>query len=333
MGRPWQRAPEENPAELGRDSTEPGHDAAGAAGLAFVVVTYNTRELLRKCIASIVSEAPPGDGASLLRIIVVDNASSDGTQDMLRDEFPCVHLIASPENLGPARGFNLGLAEALKRAEFVVVMNSDIIILPGTVREMVAFLKARPHVDGVSVPLFHPDMSPQKTRTHITRALPLDKTKPFRADFPGTTFAMIRARTFRKVGGYDENYYFYNEDLDWASRAKAAGCVFYHLPQGGAIHVLGQGRKQNVSRIVAELYRSNIYYYKRHHPRFAWLALIILRLEILQRIRALRSQSERAADPETRDRIGESIAVYLEARRRMEDEYTRRIRPRIPMFA
>jgi len=312
---------------------EASRNAVRADGLAFVIVTYNTRELLRKCLASILAEAPSGYDADHFKIIVVDNASSDGTRDMLRDEFSCVRLIASPENLGPAKGFNLGLAEALKDAEFIVVMNSDVVILPRTVKTMLAFLAAHPEVDGVSGPLLNPDMTRQVTRTHIARLFPFKRAKPFRADFPGTTFAMIRARAFRKVGGYDENYYFYNEDLDWASRAKAAGCVFYHLPKASAVHAFGQGRKQNVSRIVAELYKSNIYYYKRHYPRFAWLALIILRLEIRWRIRALRRQFERATDRATRSKIEESIAVYLEARRRMEEEYPKDTRPQIPMFA
>lgn len=319
----------------GRDIVDVARNEGNAGGLAFVIVTYNTRDLLRRCLGSILAEvsSPALAGIGSVRIVVVDNASSDGTQDMVRDEFPSVHLIANPDNLGPARGFNLGLAEALKDAEFVVVMNSDIVILPGTVGHMMSFLKANPQVDGVSVPLFYPDMSPQKTRTHITRVLPINKSRPFRADFPGTTFAMIRARAFRKVGGYDENYYFYNEDLDWATRAKAAGCVFYHLPNASAIHAHGQGRKQNVSQIVAELYKGNIYYYKRHYRRFAWLAILILRLEVSWRIRTLRRKLGRVADPQARRNIEESVAVYAEARRRMEEEYPRDTRPRIPMFA
>ncbi len=165
------------------------------------------------------------------------------------------------------------------------------------------------------------------------RLFPIDRTKPFREDFPGTGFAMIRARAFRKVGGYDENYYFYNEDLDWATRAKAAGCVFYYVPCGGVIHFVGQGRKQNISRIVAELYGSNIYYYRRYYPRLTWLALILLRLEISWRIRNLRRELSRTQDPAARSRIGESIAIYLEARRRMEEECLKRTHPQIPIFA
>lgn len=312
-----------------------GAEAVGVERLAFVVVTYNTRELLRKCLASIMAECSSLPGLLANRTIVVDNASSDGTVGMVSDEFPTVRLIASSENLGPAKGFNLGLAEALKGAEaadVVAVMNSDVVILPGTIRKMLEFLRAHPRVDGVSVPLFYPDMAPQKTRTHIMRILPLDKTRPFREDFPGTTFAMIRARAFRRVGGYDENYYFYNEDLDWAQRAKRRGCVFYHLPEAGAIHALGQGRKQNVSAIVAELYRSNIYYYKRYYPGLAWLAHLLLRLEMAIHIRRLCRERLEVADRVNRESLEKSIRVYKEARRRMDEEYRIQTEPRIPSF-
>ncbi len=326
------------PDKASRSEAEPENiEGAGNIGrigrLAFVVLTFNTRDLLRRCLASVSEECASLPNPTLSRVIVVDNASSDGTADMVRDEFPAVHLTVNSENLGPARGFNLGIAKALEDSDAVVVMNSDVVILPGTVQTMLAFLAHHPEVDGVSGPLLNPDMTRQQTRTHIVRLFPIDRTKPFREDFPGTGFAMIRARAFRKVGGYDENYYFYNEDLDWATRAKAAGCVFYYVPCGGVIHFVGQGRKQNISRIVAELYGSNIYYYRRYYPRLTWLALILLRLEISWRIRNLRRELSRTQDPAARSRIGESIAIYLEARRRMEEECLKRTHPQIPIFA
>lgn len=319
---------EAGPEDIGRP-TNAANTAIGR--LAFVVLTFNARDLLRRCVASVLEECALLANSIPSRVIVVDNASSDGTPEMVRDEFPAVHLIVNSENLGPARGFNLGIAKALEDSDTVVIVNSDVVILPRTVETMLAFLTAHPEVDGVSGPLFNPDMTRQQTRTHIVRLLPVNRAKPFREDFPGTGFAMIRARAFRKVGGYDENYYFYNEDLDWATRAKAAGCIFYYVPCGGVIHFGGQGRKQNVSRIVAELYRGNIYYYKRHYPRFAWIALILLRLEISWRIRNLRRGLSRTRHP-ARDRISESVSIYLEARRRMEEEYLKRTHPRIPTF-
>lgn len=315
--------------------TRPDADSAPVGSLAFVVVTYNTRELLRTCLTSMMAECSSLPGSLPTTTVVVDNASSDGTADMVRDAFPCVTLVANPENLGPARGFNLGLAVALSDAgdsDAVVVMNSDIEIPPGTIRKMVAFLDAHPRVDGVSVPLYFPGMTPQKTRTHIVRFLPIGKAGPFRADFPGTTFAMIRAGAFREVGGYDENYYFYNEDLDWAQRAKRLGCVFCHLPEAGAIHAVGQGRKHNVPSIIRELYRSNLYFYKRHYPGLAWLAYPLLGLEIAARILGVRRRALAKFDPLSKEEARRLIQVYLEARQRMDAEYRAQTIPQIPRF-
>ncbi|HHY45994.1 MAG TPA: glycosyltransferase family 2 protein [Firmicutes bacterium] len=298
--------------------------------LAIVIVTYQTRDLLRKCLSSLQAECERF--LTEWNVIVVDNASTDGTSDMVRSEFPHVGLIANPENLGPARAFNIGVSKAVCLSDLIVVMNSDVLILPGTLEKMMAYLEDHPEVDGVSGPFYYPDMTPQKTRTHIMRLFPINRGRPFREDFVGTTFAMIRSRAYRKVGGYDENYYFYNEDLDWAERSKRAGCTFVHLPDAGAIHVLGQGRKQNVSRIIRELYKSNIYYFKRHYPRLSRLALLAFRLEIWLRILALRRELASTGDEARRAELMAAIATYTEARRNMDNEYPRRPEPRVPTF-
>lgn len=299
--------------------------------LAIVIVTYQTRELLRKCLDSLRMERDALSG--VWKIIVVDNASTDGTVDMLKKDFPDVDVITNSDNLGPARAFNQGVAEAMKVSDLIIVMNSDVIALPGTIREMISFMEENPDVDGVSCPLFYPDMTPQKTRTHIMRLLPVKKNRPFREDFVGTTFAMIRSRAFHKVGGYDEHYYFYNEDLDWAERARRAGCNFFHLPEIGVIHALGQGRKQNIPKIIGELYKSNIYYYKRHYPNLARIALLALRFEIWFRIRALRKELAAASDERRASEIRSALEVYTRARAKMEEEYIKPCEPEIPEFA
>ena len=259
--------------------------------LSFVVLTYNTRDFLRNCLTSVLEECESlASNPVSCNIVVVDNASSDGTCDMVQDEFPSVHLISHSKNVGSAKGFNAGVARALPESDFLVVMNSDIIILPGTIKKMLAFLKAHEEVDGVSCALYNPDRTPQHTRTSIVRILPKDKSKPFRAEFPGTGFAMYRAETFRKVGGYDEKYYFYNEDLDWAVRAKRLGCIFYFLPEARAIHIGAGGRRHNVSGILKELYRSNLYFYRLQYPRLTWLAYLILKAEIAIRIQGIQRQ-------------------------------------------
>jgi len=302
--------------------------------LTFIVLTYNTRDFLRDCLNSVLEESREliPDYVSC-KIVAVDNDSSDGTCDMVEDEFPSVRLVRNKSNLGPAKGFNAGIAKALPYSDIVVIMNSDIVVLPGTVREMLNFLTTHEEVHGVSGALYHPDMTPQRTRTHIVRILPKDKSKPFRAEFPGTGFAMYRAEAFRRVGGYDENYYFYNEDLDWAVRAKREGCVFYSLPKAGVIHIGAGGRRHNVSGIFKELYRANLYFYRRYYPGLTWLAYLILKAEIAMRIRGLKGELRRLSDGEGRKEYEKQIAILREAARRMQEEYRKPSSPQIPRFA
>lgn len=314
-------------------------ERSSSPALTFIILTYNAHDLLRDCLNSVIEECKSLTSTMPVscRVIVVDNASSDSTSDMVQDEFPHVQMIRNSRNLGAARGFNKGIAEALPYSDVVVIMNSDVIILPGTVGEMLTFLADHKEVYGVSGPLYFPDMTPQPTRTHIVRILPKgkakqDELKPFRAEFPGTGFAMYRKEAFLKVGGYDENYYFYNEDLDWAVRAKRLRCVFYALPKAGVIHIGAGGRKHNASGILKELYKANLYFYRRHYPRFTWLAYLILKAEIAIRIRSIQKQIRRLPSGERIKDREDEIRIYLEAKERMQEEYRKPSPPQIPRF-
>lgn len=298
--------------------------------LAVVVVTYKTRELLRTCLIS----AFEGCCQFLKEfdVIVVDNASGDGTVEMVKDEFPRVILVENESNLGPAKAFNRGLEIALEKAPVIILANSDIKVLGHTIQTMRGFLNDHPYVDGVCGPLLNPDLSRQMMRTGIISLRRRDLTKRFRATFVGTTFAMIRAATFRKVGGYDENYYFYNEDLDWAERAKRLNCHFTFLPDAPVIHYLSRGSKQNKSRIIKELYKSNVYFMKKFYGPLALLGLWSMRLEIGRIIGGLRAELAKTTDAGEREAISQRIQDYLEARSRMDAEYREKRRPAAPAF-
>ncbi len=298
--------------------------------LAVVIVTYKTKELSRTCLTSIFEEC--GRFLNEFDVIIVDNASGDGTVEMVRGEFPQVILVENEGNLGPARAFNRGLAIALKRAPVAILANSDIKVLDHTIQTMLNYLNDNPRVDGVCGPLLNPDLSRQMMRTGIVSLRRRDFTKQFRATFVGTTFAMIRAATFLKVGGYDENYYFYNEDLDWAERAKRQGCHFTYLPDAPVIHFLSQGSKQNKSRIVKELYKSNIYFMRKFYGPLALPVLWSMRLEIGRIISGLRTELAKATDAGEREAIARRIQDYLEARNRMDAEYREKRRPAVPVF-
>lgn len=298
--------------------------------LAAVVVTYKTKTLLENCLTSFFNELQNAniDG----RIIVVDNASGDGTPEMVAERFPDAIMIANTDNYGPAKAFNQGVAQAIQICDTILVLNSDIEILPGTIKVMLDYLKDNPSVLGVNGPLLNPDKSRQFQKTHIWNIRKPDLTQKFQVEFVGTTFGMIRAAAFQKIGGYDENYYFYNEDLDWADRAKRAGLPFYYLPNAPVIHFLSKGSNQNRSRITRELYWSNMYYYKKFYPNLAWLALFLLKLDLNWKAREIRRKLSHSTGHDEIKQLQQGLEDLKVSRERMVQEFEAKRTPQIPIW-
>src|SRR5256712_11260288 len=256
--------------------------------LAVVIVTFNTRDLVLQCLRSVCEGA---SAAGSHRVIVVDNGSADGTGAAVRAEFPSVHLIENSANAGPALAFNQGLA-GCNDANYVLLMNSDIRVPPNTLRPMVEYLDRHPDVAGVSVQLVNPDGSPQKFRTSYGISLrPRRFNRVFPITFFGTTFHMgLRAMYDEgQIGPFDEQYYFFNEDLDWSIRAYRRGLIFHYLPNLPVVHFNGLGRAQNRYNITSELYRANLYLYTKFFGRsLARLVYRIQQVELLGKLIYLR---------------------------------------------
>ena len=301
--------------------------------VAVVIVTYNTRALLAEALEAVRREAASVMGRRSDRrveVFVVDNASSDGTGAWLaglqREGFSLpLHLQLNEENLGPARAYNQGVRRALASGvEALLLLNSDTILTEGCLRTLWEHLEANPHVAGVGGPLVNPDGTPQRTRKSIHRILPYWRTdRPHAVTFLGTGFKFVRAGAYEAVGLYDEFYYFYNEDLDWMTRAKRAGLVFHFHPDARAIHYGGGGRKQNVAPIVRDLYRANAYYFaKFYSPPVVRLALALLRLELRLRIartaRLLRRSRREEGQASGATNLALSLEVLEAARANLE---------------
>ena len=236
-------------------------------GLAVVVVTFNTRDLVLQCLRSVHEDADKADRS--YRVIVVDNASTDGTAAAIKGAFPAVHLIENPQNVGLARALNQGLA-ACADANYVLLMNSDVKVLPRTLGPMMNYLDRYSGVAGVSVQLINPDGSPQKFRTSFgVVLLPRRFDRIFPVTFFGTTFHMGRRALFNddQVGPFDEYYFFFNEDLDWSVRAYRKGLLFHYLPNLPVVHYGGMGRVHNHYKLLSELYRMNLYFYAKFYGR------------------------------------------------------------------
>ncbi|NTW97601.1 MAG: glycosyltransferase family 2 protein [Oscillochloris sp.] len=229
--------------------------------LAIIIVSWNVRELLRQCLRS-VGGSLAGSGLAC-EIIVVDNASADGTPEMLRAEFPEVRLIAPGANLGFAAGNNLALRAIMKNEEwriekagpilhspdYVLLLNPDTEVVGDAIGRLVGELEARPELAAVGPRLHYGDGSVQPSRRRFpTRMTLLWESTPLERLWPGNPWArryrcadvpddvaqpvgwlvgaalLVRSSAIARAGLLDERFFMYSEELEWEYRLQNAKC-------------------------------------------------------------------------------------------------------------
>ncbi|MEI6775743.1 MAG: glycosyltransferase family 2 protein [Chloroflexales bacterium] len=271
--------------------------------VAVVIVSYNTVGLLRTCLSSLTGCALP------LRIVVVDNASADGSAAMVRAEFPAADVIALDSNVGFARGTNSGLAAlcdpppASRPLPPVLILNPDTDVQPGAIEAMVSFLEAHPRVGMVSPRLLNPDGTSQAAAfrfpTLLMTALDLFPPgevlpgrlygswwhgrypqerggDPFPIDHPLGACMLVRPEVIAQVGGFDENYFMYSEEVEWCWRIRAAGWAIWQVPTARVVHVGGAATRQFRWRMLVALYRSRAHFVVTHNAPSQRLAHTIV---------------------------------------------------------
>ncbi|MFQ5398421.1 MAG: glycosyltransferase family 2 protein [Anaerolineae bacterium] len=270
--------------------------------LTIVIVSWNVRKLLRGCLRAI----DRGSEELAVQVVVVDSDSSDGSPDMVQEEFPWVELIACSENVGFPRGNNLGIARAHGR--FILLLNPDTEVKGDALSEMVAYLKAHPTVGVVGAQLLNPDGSVQSSRrrfptlataffesTWLQGVAPARiLTRYYAQDLPDDETAdvdwlmgaclMVRREVVAQVGGLDEAYFMYSEELDWCHRIKDAGWRVVYLPSARVMHYVGKSSDQAVTARHINFQRAKLRYFRKYHgrPAAATLRLFLLLSYIIQ---------------------------------------------------
>jgi GT2 family glycosyltransferase len=265
--------------------------AATRPTLSIVVVSYNTAALLRRCLASL----PAATGTVPAEVIVVDNASSDGSADLVAAEFPAVRMLRQPRNTGFADATNQGLQ--LARGDVLCLLNPDTEAGPSALALLVDWLAAHPAA-GVAAPrLLNPDGTTQATGfrfpgiwqvlfdwfppPHRLPTMRLNgrypaSTAPFRIDHPlGACFAVRRAAAVA-VGLLDAGYFMYSEEVDWCRRLAAAGWEIWSLPAATVVHHGGASTRQQPARMFEELHRSRDRYLRRWLPPPAYVLIRLI---------------------------------------------------------
>ena len=253
--------------------------------LSIVIVNWNTGDLLRDCLTSVYAS----EGDFTFEVVVVDNCSQDSSCSMVRDEFAQVHLIASEINGGYAYANNLGLRRLLAR--YYLLLNTDTILPPRALQEMLEFMNTHPEVGIAGPKLVMSDGSldlacrrsfptvenscyklfglsrlfPSSRRFGAYNLTYLDPDETSEVDSVVGAFMMVRGEVVEEVGGLDEEFFMYAEDLDWALRAKQAGWKVYYYPEVTVLHYKRQSSDQNRSRARYEFWRAMYIFYRKHY--------------------------------------------------------------------
>lgn len=310
-----------------RETGEPSLDEATslASEIAVAVVSFNTRDLLRGCLA-----AAAGNGAA--EVVVVDNCSTDGSVAMVRDDFPDVALEASDANGGYGAGANRAMARC--SAEYVLLLNADAWIHPGTLRALVRYLDANPAVAVVGPQLLDPagevqtsyfpfpgtkrwlaenepvvgvlgSIRPLRRRLlHFTRL-----TRPTKVPWVLGAALAIRRSAFESVGGFDEAYFMYFEEVDLCRRLQAQGWEVHYLPEAVVSHVGAASTSQVRASMIVEHFRSTLLYYRRHY-RGARLAFWLTAMRAKMAARIVRDRAALVVRPSERPRLRENLAAW-----------------------
>jgi hypothetical protein len=255
-----------------------------SAVLSVIVVNWNVRDLLQRAITSVYTSWGEQSG---LEIIVVDNASRDDSVAMLHADFPDVQVIANTENRGFTGGNNQGLAAAT--GNFLLLLNPDTEVVEDALPRMVAYLKSHPDAGMIGPQLLNPDGSVQSSRRRFP-TLPvlflestwLEKLAPRKllrhyyaqeqpdnlvqdADWITGAAMLTRHETFAQVGGMDEGFFMYSEELDWCRRIREAGWRVVYFPEARIIHHEGKSSEQVVPARHIYFQSSKVRYTRKYH--------------------------------------------------------------------
>lgn len=264
--------------------------------LSIIIVNWNTRNLLEKCLISIYEKPQNLD----FEVFVVDNASSDKSVEMVKTGFPQIKLIDNKENIGFAKANNQAIKQA--QGEFVLLLNPDTEILDNSLEKTISFMGTHREAGIAGCRILNSDHSAQPSvrkfpdlwsqiiiLLKLHHLLPkfishylipdFDYSKTQEVEQVMGAFFMIRKEIFERIGFFDENFYIWFEEVDFCKRVKNCGGKIYYTSEAEIIHHQGQSFKQILSLQKQKIFnRSLRYYFKKHHSAIKYFIISIFSL-------------------------------------------------------
>ena len=279
--------------------------------IGIVIVNWNTCDFLKRCLETVFAS----QGDFTYSALVVDNASQDGSAEMVRREFPQAKLIANAANIGYPRANNVGLRQLGYRAvgqvaahapRYALLLNPDTELPPDALYKMIKFMDSRPDVGAAGPKLVLMDGSldkacrrgfptpavsfyhylglaklfprnPRFGRYNMTFA---DEDQPLEVDSVVGAYMQVRKEAIEKVGLLDETFFMYGEDLDWAYRFKQVGYKVWYYPDAVVHHVKRAASRQN-RKARSEFWRAMLIFYRKHFRQTTSLPVHLMILAVL----------------------------------------------------
>jgi N-acetylglucosaminyl-diphospho-decaprenol L-rhamnosyltransferase len=271
---------------------------AALATLSVVIVNWNAGAALGECLGALFASEPTG---APLEVVVVDNASTDGSEAQALLDRSDVRLIQNRENVGFARAANQGLRAVA--GELTMLLNPDVVVAPPALRRLVGFMLDHPAAAAAGPRLLNPDGSIQGSArrdpspwtglfgrtTLLTRLFPDNRLSQrelpalgqrgevaLEVDWISGACLLARRAAYERVGLLDEQFFLFWEDADWCRRFRRAGWRVYYVPAACGTHRVGVSRSHRRLRSEIDFHRSAYRYYRKHHPVSASHPMMVL---------------------------------------------------------
>jgi len=241
--------------------------------ISIIIVSFNTKALLKKCLDSIKGNH---------EIIVVDNASTDGSAKMVKENFPKVKLIVNKKNLGFGAANNQGIKTA--SGDYLLLLNSDTVVINDAPLKMADFLASNQQIGVVGCRLLNPDGSLQPSAgpfPNLKVAFAMLFLEHWlknlvRASYPQTAEVdwvmgaalMVKKEVIDKAGLMDEGIFMYMDEVEWCFRIKKAGFKVFFYSEAQITHVFGGSSKSGRQAPIVNIYRGLIYLYQKHYSAY-----------------------------------------------------------------
>jgi GT2 family glycosyltransferase len=254
--------------------------------LSIIIVNWNTRDYLIKCINSIY-ENLDRISQKKVEIMVVDNASTDGSADAVLEKYPEVILLSMDTNLGFARSNNIAARQS--HGEFLIFINPDTVVHPPAISILFNYLSLNHTIGAVGPRILNQDGSvqisiwPKPTLFrecwrlfHLDRLIPISQypdskiysKNPQPVDVMSGAFFVIRRSVFEVLGGFDEQFFIYSEEIDLFVRMESKNWLLFLIPDATVTHYVGQSTRQVSDDMFIELYRNKLKFFRKHFGGF-----------------------------------------------------------------